>query len=112
MIDLAVLSAPEPSQPSSSSDEEDDCEGSDAESTARSISRDDLLGLPKWTAEDSGGETIRASREANCTRLESTCSLSDLEQRHRLGLSHSRGEHVISQRYERDSPGLRLSAFR
>ena len=60
MIDLAVLSAPEPSQPSSSSDEEDDCEGSDAESTARSISRDDLLGLPKWTAEDSGGETIRS----------------------------------------------------
>ena len=112
MIDLAVLSAPAPSQPSSSSDDEDDCEGSEAESTARSISRDDLLGLPKWTAEDSGGETIRASREANFTRLESTCSLSDLEQRHRLGLSHSRGEHVISQRYERDSPGLRLSAFR
>ena len=65
MIDLAVLSAPEPSQPPAPSDEEDDCEGSDAESTARSISRDDLLGLPKWTAEDSGGETIRASREAN-----------------------------------------------
>ena len=27
----------------------EDCEGSDAESTARSISKDDLLGLPKWT---------------------------------------------------------------
>ena len=46
MIDLAVLSAPAPSQPSSSSDEEDDCEGSEAESTARSISREGLLGLP------------------------------------------------------------------
>ena len=92
--------------------EEDGGEGSDTESTAVSISRDDRLGVPKWTAEDSGGETIRASREANFTRMESTCSLSDLEQRHRLGLSHSRGEHVISQRYERDSPGLRLSAFR
>ena len=112
MIDLAVLSAPAPSQPSSSSDDEDDCEGSEAESTARSISRDDLLGLPKWTAEDSGGETIRASQDANFTRLESTCSLSDLEQRHRLGLNHSTGVHLITQLYERDTPSLRHSAFR
>ena len=87
MIDLAVLSAPEPSQPSSSSDEEDDCEGSEAESTARSISRDDLLGLPKWTAEDSGGETIRASREAQ-GRKESWHKASAAEHR-RKGCSGS-----------------------
>ena len=68
-------------------EKEDGCEGSDTESTAKSISKDDLLGLPKWTAEDSGGETIRASREAQ-GRKESWHKASAAEHR-RKGCSGS-----------------------
>ena len=66
LIDLAVLSASEPSQSSSSSDEEDGCEGSGAESTARSITGDGLLGVPSGVEDARSGlqPVLRANAAA------------------------------------------------
>ena len=66
LIDLAVLSASEPSQSSSSSDEEDGCEGSGAESTARSLTGDGLLGVQSGVEDARSGlqPVLRANAAA------------------------------------------------
>ena len=74
LIDLAVLSASEPSQSSSSSDEEDGCEGAGAESTARSITGDGLLGVPSGVEDARSGlqPVLRANAAAFWLYLDSS----------------------------------------